>query len=125
MPCRNVSVVDEQGGAKQAYQCDVPRLVLDRVAPPFRVDELCSHWAEHDARKHCWESLTKVPYLLDLDRSKTVQYNEGAWWLLAEDRLCYNEGAVPRTAMTMLSSLRSRFGMSLSLAWSDDVWRTD
>lgn len=37
------------------------------MAPSLRVDELDSHWTEYDARKHCWEGLAKVPYLLDLD----------------------------------------------------------
>jgi len=49
------------------------------MTPSFRVDEPCSYWPEYDARKHCWESLAKVPYLLDLDGSKTVQYGESTW----------------------------------------------
>lgn len=60
------------------YQCDVWRLTLGGRAPSFSVNEACSYGPKYDADKHRRKSLAKVPYLLDLDCTKTVQDREGA-----------------------------------------------
>jgi hypothetical protein len=57
----------EVSRTKQAYQCDLRRLILNGMSPSFTVDEFGSDRPEYDARKHRRESFAKIPYLLDLD----------------------------------------------------------
>ena len=74
----NVSNV-EVGSAQQAYQRDLRSLVINSMPPSFTINERGSDGTQYDTCKHRWESLAKVPYLLDLDRSKTVQNSKGTW----------------------------------------------
>jgi hypothetical protein len=62
----NVSNV-EVASAQQAYQRDFWRLIVNGMPPSFTINERGSDGTQYDACKHRWESLAKVPYLLDLD----------------------------------------------------------